>query len=121
MRCIIAGSRTITDWKILASAIAASKFHITCVISGNACGMDLLGEEWAKNRNVPCDIYKANWYKFGKSAGPIRNSEMANASEALLLVWDGVSVGSKNMLETAKRKGLQIFEWNLGNKQQKLL
>ena len=121
MRVIIAGSRTITDWKVLESAIAASKFHITLVISGHACGVDTLGEEWASKRNVPCDIYKANWDKFGRAAGPIRNSEMANAAEALLLIWDGASVGSKDMLEKARRKGLQIFECNLGNKQQNLL
>lgn len=48
-----------------------------------------------------------------KKAGPIRNEEMAKyASETygiLIAFWDGKSRGMKNMIDTAKKHGLEIY------------
>ena len=41
-------------------------------------------------------------------AGPIRNEEMAEVSDALIAFWDGKSRGTKSMIEIARRKGLQV-------------
>jgi len=47
MRVIVAGSRGIDDPNVVATAIAASGFHVTEVVSGTAHGVDQLGEAWA--------------------------------------------------------------------------
>ena len=34
---------------------------------------------------------------------------MAENAEALIAVWDGMSRGTKNMIDTAKSLGLRVF------------
>ena len=108
MKVIIAGSRTITDPLELEAAIKDSGFQITEVISGGAQGIDSLGAAWAQLNNIPCGFFLPDWEKHGKAAGPIRNSLMAAEAEALILVWDGVSRGSQDMLNKATSKGLKV-------------
>ncbi len=35
--------------------------------------------------------FAADWNKYGKKAGPVRNRKMADYAEALIAVWDGKS------------------------------
>ena len=109
MKTIIAGSRDFHDYNTLLSAIAESGFNITEVISGMAPGVDQLGIRYAKENNLPLHEYWAEWNFYGKSAGPIRNRLMADNADALIALWDGQSKGTKNMIETATKKGLLIY------------
>lgn len=109
MKTIIAGSRDITDYSLVMEAIQESEFEISEVVSGTAKGVDRLGELWATNHKIPVKHYPADWNKYGKSAGPIRNQEMANYADALIAVWDGKSRGTKNMIDQAKEKGLKVY------------
>ena len=110
MKVIIAGSRTITDRKIVEEAIRKSGFDIDIVICGCAMGVDQIGKNWAEMRNITIYSFPAKWEKYGKAAGPIRNEEMAKNADALILVWDGKSKGSANMLKQAKKYNLKIYE-----------
>lgn len=110
VKTIIAGSRTITDKALVEQAVMESGFHITEVVSGGAKGVDRLGIRWANQHNVPYVILFASWTEHGNSAGPIRNKEMAEYAEALILVWDGKSKGSQSMLDIAKKMNLKIYE-----------
>lgn len=109
-RTIIAGSRvenvTLGDIKI---ALAQAPFRTGLVLSGRATGVDQWGEEWAIERDLIIEPYPADWRSFGRGAGPIRNEVMASKADALVLIWDGQSPGSKNMLKLAKAFGLEIF------------
>lgn len=109
MRVIIAGSRNITNYQIVCEAIAEFGYPITTVISGTAKGVDRLGEQWAKEHNVPVFQFPANWEEHGRAAGPIRNAEMANNADALIAIWDGESRGTKHMIDTARKKNLIVF------------
>lgn len=111
MKLIIAGSRTYTNYG--AVEYAMRDLRPARILSGGADGVDALGEQWARRHGVPLTIYPANWERHGKAAGPIRNAEMARNADALLLLWDGQSSGSRNMLETAWRHGLKITEVNI--------
>lgn len=81
----------------------------TKIVSGKARGVDTLGELWAERMNIPVDEYPANWDKHKRAAGPIRNSLMADNAEALVAVWDNKSRGTKNMIDTATKKGLLVY------------
>lgn len=113
MRVIIAGSRTIEDYEAVSAAIESSGFKITEVVSG-ACptGVDQLGEEWAGNQDadIPIRRFPADWKLHGNSAGVKRNGVMALYADALILVWDGQSPGSADMLRRAKQRKLKIHE-----------
>ena len=110
MKTIIAGSRTITDYSLVKQAIEDSGFPISVVVSGAARGVDQLGERWAREHKIPVVIYPADWGKYGKSAGPMRNKEMAEYAEGLILIWNGTSKGSASMGDYARQYGLNVFE-----------
>lgn len=115
MRTIIAGSRSITDFGIVSRAVVASGFEISCVICGCARGVDSLGERWALENNIPVERFPADWRRFGRSAGIIRNRQMAQRADALVLIWDGYSSGSADMLRTAQAHGLRVFSFVVGS------
>lgn len=105
MRVIIAGSRTINDLSLVKLAILHAGFDITEVVCGEARGVDSLGKMWAKAHNVPVKSFPADWDKYGKTAGYIRNSQMTDYGEALIAITT-VSPGTKNMIALAKAKGI---------------
>jgi hypothetical protein len=109
MRTIIAGSRDFNDKRILLNAINKCGWIPSVVISGDCRGADKLGAEWASWKSVPVEKFPAYWKEHGKAAGPIRNRLMADNAEALIAIWDGESRGTKNMIETARAKGLRVY------------
>lgn len=110
MKIIIAGTRTVTNPKALAAAlddahITIPGLAITEVVCGKAPGADTLGEEWALAHGIPVRYFPANWDQFGKSAGPRRNSEMADYADAAVVLWDGSSRGTQDMINKMKSRG----------------
>jgi len=113
VRVIIAGSRTCTDFKLVESAIAASGFVITRIISGGAKGVDQAGEQWARQKDIPIERFDPDWKRFGRGAGPMRNRKMAQNADALIAIWDGKSKGTQNIIDLAKHQGLEVFVYTL--------
>lgn len=111
MRVIITGSREADNPIMLVDAVRKSRFNITTVISGNARGADQLGERYAVKHGIPLEKYPADWGKYGKSAGYLRNCEMVEQSEALIALWDGESKGTEHMINLAERKGLYVHAY----------
>lgn len=109
MKVIIAGSRTIKSLVMVQQAVAESKFVIEEVVSGCAQGVDMLGECWADENNLGIVHFPANWDKYGNSAGPRRNEQMAAYADALVAVWDGASSGTKHMIDTMKKLNKKVF------------
>lgn len=114
MKLIIAGSRHIFIPVEELSEIIKEKIgdfsQISQVVSGMAAGMDRSGTYFAIFYGIPVKPFPANWSKFGGSAGPRRNLDMAEYADALLLIWDGKSKGSANMKARMKGMGKPIFE-----------
>jgi hypothetical protein len=79
-----------------------------CLVSDQ--GIDRLGEYWADSNRVNRKYFPPDWIKNGKPAGPIRNKQMAEYADALLLIWDGESKGSKNMKEEMKKLNKPVYE-----------
>jgi hypothetical protein len=99
MKVIIAGSRNVNDYSLVVQAVERSGYSITEVVSGCAVGVDRLGEQWAKANNIPIKEMPADWNRNGKAAGSMRNRDMAEYADAAIVVWDGKSPGSRNMVE----------------------
>lgn len=115
MRTIIAGSRGITNLRLLEKVIENSGFDISEVVCGGARGVDDLGRKWAHNGNngKPVTMFRAKWDEFGESAGYRRNVAMADYAEALIALWDGVSKGTKHMIDIAHKKGLIVYVYDV--------
>ena len=82
---------------------------ITEIISGGAQGPDKLGERFARVFDIPCTVMKADWNRYGKSAGPIRNKEMAEECDAAFIFWDGKSRGTKNMIDNMYKLNKPVY------------
>lgn len=109
MKTIIAGGRDITQYSILRMAVGLCPFKVTEVVCGKARGADFLGEVYAAVQDIPIHYYPADWDKHGKSAGYIRNKEMAENAEALIALWDGKSKGTRHMIELAYAWYLDVY------------
>ena len=109
MKLIIAGSRTITDYQVLREAIKKIEENITEIVSGGAEGVDRLGEKYAKENDLPLRKFPAFWDIHGKAAGPIRNWQMADYADVALVIWDGKSKGSQNMIKTMQELGKKVI------------
>lgn len=53
--------------------------------------------------------FRANWDKYDKTAGPIRNSEMVKQADALVACWNGKSKGTRNCINQALDNGIPIY------------
>lgn len=116
MRVIIAGSRSLVGRPYLvAKAVDRSKFEVTEVVSGNAHGIDRLGELWGNLNGIPVCRFIADWSSFGKAAGIKRNIQMGKYADALIAIWDGKSNGTKHMIEHMKAIGkpTKVFKVNI--------
>lgn len=102
MKLIIAGSRNYSpspeDIDRQFDDFLLVKSDITEVVSGGAAGADDAGEAWAAVNGLPVKRFPANWKKYGRAAGPIRNAEMADYADAALVFWRNQSSGSANMI-----------------------
>ena len=111
MKIIIAGSRDITEYADVWEAFIHSPFSDTAteIVSGGARGPDTLGIRIAAEGGLGTKLFPANWEKFGKTAGIIRNCEMAVYADGLVAVWDGKSKGTLHMINDMVSKKKPVF------------
>ena len=125
MKVIIAGSRLFNDYdklRTVCNEALKNQSHVE-IISGRCSsgtktfitddgiavfGADGLGEKYAKEKGYTVLPFPADWSKYGKSAGPRRNAEMAKNADALIAFWDGNSSGTKNMIDLANSAKLKV-------------
>ena len=108
MKVIIAGSRSISNYNLIKKTLDNLDFSISEVVSGTANGVDKLGERYASENNISIKRFPADWNKFGKSAGYIRNKEMVEYGECCIIFWDSISKGTKHMIDLAKKYNLLL-------------
>lgn len=75
------------------------------IVSGGASGADAIGERYADENGFDVEEHLADWDRYGRSAGPRRNKEMAQVADYVICFWDGESRGTKSMIEFAQQYG----------------
>ena len=113
MKVIIAGGRDFQNWGYFCNTMSKWGYIITEVVCGDAAGADTIGARWANNNNIPIKHFPAEWDRYGKSAGYIRNAEMGEYADALIAFWNGHSTGTKHMIKTMKinKKPYLVFDY----------
>lgn len=123
-RVIIAGSREMADYEAAKKVISGVIGEIgggapVRVVSGHCRGADILGERYAGEHGLELAVFPAEWNRYGRRAGFIRNTRMADfASEdgsegVLIAFWDGQSRGTKMMIGIAERKEIDTYVFDL--------
>ncbi len=83
---------------------------LTIIIEGEAEGADLLARDVAEELGFPVEPYPAEWKRYGRAAGPIRNRQMLDEGQPdLVLAFHAniaASTGTADMLGQAKKRGI---------------
>ena len=82
-------------------------------LSGHCSGADEMVERFAFENQISLETFPADWKKYGKAAGPKRNKEMIEKCDIVIAFWDGVSKGTKNLIETAKKNGVDVVIFDI--------
>ena len=80
------------------------------IFDGGCSGVDACGKEYAKTKGWQVDTYKADWLNLGKAAGPLRNQQMVDKADMLVVIRTKNSRGSKDVLARAKNKGIRFID-----------
>ena len=81
------------------------------VITGDAAGADAFGNRVAVKMGLKTQRVPANWSRFGRRAGPMRNEEMSEKANVLIAFPGGD--GTKNMCDIMiKQKKKVIYYEN---------
>ena len=89
---------------------ADSTGPISTIISGHARGADQLAEKNANEKNIPLEIYPAQWDVYGKSAGVIRNQEMLDEGLPDLVVAFPGGKGTAHMVKIAQKANVMMLQ-----------
>lgn len=89
------------------------RFHM---VHGNAHGVDACANDYSISNWVPCTPYPANWSRYGKKAGFLRNKEMLEKGKPDLVIAifrskENPSKGTSMMVRLAKAKGIEVREF----------
>lgn len=98
IRLAVVGSRTFNDNvmfnRIIEDMCNDNAYNITQIVSGGARGADSFGEAYADKWGIDKLIFKAEWDKYGKRAGFIRNVDIIKNCDVCVCFWDGDSHGT---------------------------
>lgn len=107
MKILVCGGRNYLEyWKV--HEILFDLWPDT-IIQGGANGADFLAKVWSHAYEIECIQVDAEWKKFGKAAGHIRNGEMLKLKPDLVVAFPG-GVGTANMIKQAKDSGVEVKE-----------
>ena len=104
-RVVVAGSRNFNDYERLSvelDKLLADKTNVS-IISGTANGADKMGEQYAHEHGLKVEQFPAEWDKYSKSAGPIRNMQMVQTADAVIAFWDNQSPGTRHIIDYARK------------------
>ena len=103
-RILVCGGRDYKDQEKVFDVLdkALDAFKEVHIIEGGATGADTFAKEWAESRSILYDEYPADWNKYYKRAGYIRNVQMLNEGKPDLVIAFPGDVGTKMMTDLAK-------------------
>jgi hypothetical protein len=118
MKVLICGGRDFDDYlKVLETLDQIHGFNpecgacddnITVIIHGAARGADTLGGKWASDRGIPVEVYPAQWNKYGKKAGFLRNTQMLEEGQPDMVVAFTGGRGTDMMVNLSAKAGVQV-------------
>lgn len=99
MKLLIAGSRSIKDFDL--SPYIPENTEL--IISGGAGGVDTIAEQYADKMKISKLVLYPNYNRYKKGAPLKRNEQMVDICDSVLIVWDGISSGTKHTIDYARK------------------
>ena len=117
--CLVVGSRTFDNYQLMCNVLdhLLQNQKEIVIVSGGARGADTLAEKYAKEHGYPLKVFKADWQRFGKKAGYLRNEEMhkyisVHDKRGVVAFWDGTSKGTAHNFELSVKYNNPIKIYN---------
>jgi len=108
VRVIVCGSRRWRDRDMIADRLAELPATST-IVQGGAGGADRIASQEAQKLGLRIEEHSAQWERYGKRAGYLRNKEMAELGADLVIAfWDGRSEGTMHMVDLAEENGIDF-------------
>ena|SRR5271156_3821389 len=106
-RICVTGGRHFDETAYIFAVLDAH--HVEVLIHGDCpTGLDHWADEWAKARQIPVRKFPADWDKFGRAAGPIRNQQMVDSGEMDYLLMFPGGRRTYDMYDKAQKAGIPI-------------
>ena len=114
MKLIVCGGRDYNNYELVKEVLNTIYYDhypnlIKALVQGGAKGADALGKRWAMENNVPYEQFDADWARYGKAAGFMRNQEMLDESgECIVVAFPGGN-GTFDMIKRTKKARVPLF------------
>lgn len=107
-RILICGDREWTNESLMRQEIRrfSDMFGPFLLVHGAARGADTMAGAICEEMGFPVEAYPADWKRYGRAAGPIRNQQMLDTGPDFVLAFHGhlnESKGTKHMVEIARK------------------
>jgi predicted Rossmann fold nucleotide-binding protein DprA/Smf involved in DNA uptake len=104
MKLVIVGSRSITEFDLTPFV----PDDIDLIISGGAAGVDTVAEKYADTNRLSKLILRPQYKKYARAVPILRNEVMVDMADAVLVIWDGVSKGTRATIRYALKQGKPV-------------
>lgn len=113
MRICIAGSRLyVPKWSDISEAVNWTEVEVQTVVTGGCRGVDETAWCWAEVQGHHRVEFPADWKRYGKKAGPLRNRQMADFSDLLLILGPTEGKGTRSVMEEFYIVGKPVYVWD---------
>jgi len=88
---------------------------VTEIVSGGAKGVDMSARKYANDNGIKIVEFLPDYKQFGRGAPLKRNLQIIEYSDIVLAFWDGVSRGTKYVIENCKKLGVRLQVFSVEN------
>jgi len=108
-RVLVCGGRDYTDKDILWDYLDAcmSEWCFLVLIHGDARGADRLSDAWAVEHGIQPAACRANWRRYPRAAGPIRNNRMLILQPQKCIAFPG-GTGTADMIRQCESRDIEV-------------
>jgi len=108
---VVTGGRNFHNWELTYRVL--DRVHrlrrIKALVCGMAPGLDSMSARWAQQRGVPLIAAPADWKRFGKAAGVLRNEAMLVDHEPHVCIAFPGGRGTADCVRRVKARGIPLL------------
>ena len=101
MKLAVIGSRNLTNIELERYVTGETDE----IVSGGAVGVDSCAAQYAKRRGLKLTEFLPEYERYGRAAPIVRNKEIVNYADKILVFWNGTSKGTLSVIKYAQKTG----------------
>ncbi|MCM1543751.1 MAG: DUF2493 domain-containing protein [Ruminococcus sp.] len=78
------------------------------IVSGGAIGIDRCAREYALSHNLKLTEFLPDYDSYSRRAPLLRNLDIINYADEVIAFWNGISHGTKFVIDNCKKKNKKI-------------